>query len=107
ADDDETLEARPPRLTDLISLCRHLNAEGARYVVIGGMATIRAGFPRATGDIDLLIEVDFENQERVRRALMTDSFRPTRAPVPDEGHVREKDKLDRSFLSELLARKRR
>jgi hypothetical protein len=60
-DDDETLEARPPRLTDLIALCRDLNAEGARYVVIGGMAVIQAGFPRATGDIDLLIDVAPEN----------------------------------------------
>jgi hypothetical protein len=69
-DADETLEARPPLLTDLIALCRDLNAEGARYVVIGGMAVIQAGFPRATGDIDLLIELSAENQERVRRALM-------------------------------------
>jgi hypothetical protein len=34
------------------------------------MAVIQAGFPRATGDIDLLIDVAPENQERVRRALM-------------------------------------
>ena len=29
-------EARPPLLEDLVSLCRNLNREGARYVVIGG-----------------------------------------------------------------------
>ena len=34
------------------------------------MAVIQAGFPRATADIDLLVDVDVENQERVRRALM-------------------------------------
>lgn len=162
ADDDETLEARPPRLTDLISLCRDLNAEGARYVVIGGMAVIQAGFPRATADIDLLVDVDVENQERVRRALMKLPDRAVRdmaagdleryavVRVADEivvdlmkaacgiayeeacreidvvelggvsipfarpellfrmkDTVREKDKLDRSFLSALIRPERR
>ena len=69
-DVDEAPEARPPLLADLVALCRDLNAAGAAYVVIGGMAVIQAGFPRATGDIDLLIDVSLANQERVRRALM-------------------------------------
>ena len=64
-------EARPPLLEDLVSLCRNLNREGARYVVIGGMAVIQAGFGRATNDIDLLIDTSPDNQDRVRRALMT------------------------------------
>jgi hypothetical protein len=63
-------EARPPLLEDLVSLCRRLNEAGARYVVIGGMAVIQAGFGRATNDIDLLIDAMPENQDRVRRALM-------------------------------------
>jgi len=36
AADDGAPEARPPRLNDLVALCRRLNDEGARYVVIGG-----------------------------------------------------------------------
>jgi hypothetical protein len=47
-----------------------LNAAHAAYVVIGGMAVIQAGFPRATGDIDLLIDPAPDNQRRVREALM-------------------------------------
>ena len=39
-DADAPLEARPPLLEDLVSLCRDLNREGACYVVIGGMAVI-------------------------------------------------------------------
>ncbi len=70
-DADPAPEARPPLLEDLVSLCRSLNHEGARYVVIGGMAVIQAGFGRATNDIDLLIDIDADNQGRVRRALMT------------------------------------
>lgn len=69
-DVDPAPEARPPLLEDIVSLCRDLNREGARYVVIGGMAIIQAGFGRATNDIDLLVDASPENQERVRRALM-------------------------------------
>lgn len=62
-------EARPPRLTDLVVLCRRLNEEGARYIVIGGMAIIQAGFVRATEDIDLLVDVSRDNIAKLRRAL--------------------------------------
>ncbi len=68
--DDAAPQARPPVLSDLVGLCRRLNAAHAAYVVIGGMAVIQAGFPRATGDIDLLIDAAADNQRRVREALM-------------------------------------
>jgi hypothetical protein len=67
--DDGAPDARPPRLSDLIALCRHLNEAGARYVVIGGMAIIQAGFVRATEDIDLLVETSAANIVRLRQAL--------------------------------------
>lgn len=70
ADGGAPLEARPPSLEDLVRLCRALNREQARYVVIGGMAVIQAGFPRATLDIDLLIDASPDNIARVRRALL-------------------------------------
>ena len=68
--DDATPEARPPGLADLVSLCRSLNREGARYVVIGGMAIIQAGFVRATEDIDLLVDTSPDNVQRLKRALV-------------------------------------
>ena len=68
--DGSPLEARPPRLDDLVALCQNLNREGARYVVVGGMAIIQAGFLRATEDIDLLVDASADNLHRVRRALM-------------------------------------
>ena len=127
-DDDETREARAPRLSDLVALCRDLNTEGARYLVIGGLAVIQAGFPRATGDIDLLIDVSPDNKERVRRALMKLPDQAVRDMAPNDLEAyavvrvadefvvdlmkavkdtyREKDKLDRAFLSQLLARRR-
>ena len=60
---------RPPRETDLISLCKALNEQGARYVVVGGMAVIHHGLLRATEDIDLLLERSRENQAKVFAAL--------------------------------------
>lgn len=68
--DGQESESRPPSLTDLLKLCRSLNEAGARYIIIGGMAMVQAGFVRATEDIDLLIDSSGENLERVRRALM-------------------------------------
>lgn len=75
---------RQPEQADLVSLCRELNARGARYIVVGGMAVIQQGFVRATEDIDLLIEKSQENQQRVRAALET---------LPDKA-VREMTRTD-------------
>jgi hypothetical protein len=56
---------------DIVALCRELNKQSARYVVVGGFATIAAGFPRMTMDIDLLVAADLDNEARVYRALAT------------------------------------
>lgn len=69
--DQRELEPRPPLEADLVGLCRELNKRGARYIVIGGFAVITAGLPRVTGDIDLLVAVDPENEARVFSALST------------------------------------
>lgn len=69
-DDGQAPQARPPSVEDLIDLCRRLNQEGTRYIVIGGMAVIQAGFVRATEDIDLLVDTAPDNIACVRRALM-------------------------------------
>ncbi|MBM3889847.1 MAG: hypothetical protein FJ388_12085 [Verrucomicrobia bacterium] len=53
----------------MVLVCRHLNEQGAQYVVVGGLAIISAGMPRATGDMDLVIAADLENEARVKRAL--------------------------------------
>ncbi|MEW6062136.1 MAG: nucleotidyltransferase [Bacteroidota bacterium] len=83
-DDDEELQTRAPEPEDLIKLCRELNTAGAKYIVIGGMAIIQAGFLRATEDIDLLIDISPENQEKVRRALMTLPDQAVKDVQPDD-----------------------
>jgi hypothetical protein len=69
AENDDSLESRPPTGDDLIELCRNLNAQQAKYIIVGGFAVIQQGFTRATEDIDLLLEASQENQLRVRKAL--------------------------------------
>ena len=65
------LVPRPPAEKDLVALCRILNELGARYLVIGGYAIISAGYPRFTGDLDLLMDTAPENEAKVYRALRT------------------------------------
>ena len=62
-------QPRPPVEDDLAKVCGRLNELGARYVVVGGFAIILAGYPRTTGDVDLLIATDLANEALVYRAL--------------------------------------
>ncbi len=68
-DDGPPLDSRPPLLEDLLKICRALNEAGAKYVVVGGMAVIQAGFVRGTEGIDLLVDSSPANFERIREAL--------------------------------------
>lgn len=55
--------------TRLAQVCRLLNAEKARYVLVGAAAMQLWGTTRATRDIDVLIEPTVDNAGRVLRAL--------------------------------------
>jgi len=68
-DQDDRGYSRAPELEDLVSLCKALNAENVRYVLIGGFAVILHGFVRATKDIDLLVDASAENVRRLKRAM--------------------------------------
>lgn len=68
-DEREDLVPREPTLSDVVALCRELNARDARYVVCGGFAIRAAGYLRRTGDIDLVIDTSVENEARVYSAL--------------------------------------
>jgi hypothetical protein len=54
-----------------VELCRELHQRGAKFMVVGGVAIIRACYLRTTGDIDILIDTDLENEARVYKALAT------------------------------------
>ncbi|MGH7712074.1 MAG: DUF6036 family nucleotidyltransferase [Gemmatimonadaceae bacterium] len=55
--------------TRVARVCSRLNAEQARYVVMGATAMQLWGTTRATRDIDILIEPTVVNAKRVLRAL--------------------------------------
>jgi len=63
------LVPRPPVEEDLTALCRELNRLGANYLVVGGFAIMQAGYPRTTGDVDLVVAADLENEARVFQSL--------------------------------------
>ena len=62
--------SRSPDESDLVRLCRELNAHEVLYLVVGGFAIIQQGLARTTEDIDLLLDPSLENQTRVKRALL-------------------------------------
>jgi hypothetical protein len=53
----------------LAEVCSRLNAERARYVVVGARAGQLWGTSRATRDVDILIDPTVANARRVLRAL--------------------------------------
>ncbi len=65
----DSAESREPTVADLRDLCRNLNRNGARYVVIGGFAMAAAGYNRRTMDVDLLVDTTGDNESRVLDAV--------------------------------------
>ena len=54
---------------DFKEFLKLLNAHGVKYILVGGYAVSFHGFPRATGDMDLWVEMNDENAERISAAL--------------------------------------
>ena len=52
-----------------LNLLRLFHEEGVEYAVVGGYAVIAHGFPRTTGDLDILLHPTVPNAQRVLRAL--------------------------------------
>ncbi len=72
------------RVDRLVSVCALLNAERARYVVVGGYAVALHGVVRATKDIDILIEPSIENAHRTLAALEHLPFQVARDVNPTD-----------------------
>ena len=45
-----------------------------KYVVIGGIAAVLYGVPRATFDLDIFIESTYDNVQRLLKALLDVDF---------------------------------
>jgi hypothetical protein len=50
---------------DLIEVCRALQAQGVRYILVGGHAVRLNGIVRATEDVDILVPFDVTNGQRL------------------------------------------
>ncbi len=60
-----------------------------RYVVIGGIASILYGVPRATFDLDILIEASQENARRLLNALSEAGLGTAALTTPEDILVNE------------------
>lgn len=69
---------------DFRDLLAALLEAGARFLVVGAHAMAVHGVPRATGDLDVWIETDSDNTNRVWAALLRFG-----APMTDVGVTRE------------------
>ncbi len=61
-------------LNYLQSVFASFHSHDVRYVVIGGIAAVLHGVPRATFDLDILIEATAPNAERLLQALRQAGF---------------------------------
>src|SRR3970040_2977562 len=67
-----------------LQVCAALNAAGAKYLLIGGVACVLHGYARATTDVDILIERTRENAQRILEGLSTVGYGFAQELVPDE-----------------------
>lgn len=59
---------------DFKEFLKSLNANGVKYLLIGGYAVGYYGYPRATNDIDIFVAKDAENARRLVERLSDFGF---------------------------------
>ncbi|HEX8144975.1 MAG TPA: DUF6036 family nucleotidyltransferase [Pyrinomonadaceae bacterium] len=68
----------------LLDVFASFQKHGVRYIVIGGIAAVLHGVPRATFDLDILIEASTDNAQRLLVALTEAKFATALQITPDE-----------------------
>ena len=71
-------------LNQFLDVFSSLNSHGVKYLVIGGIAAIAHGVPRATFDLDILIEATPENARRLLEALAAARFGTSLLTTPED-----------------------
>ena len=71
-------------LNRLAGVFRSFQEHDVRYVVIGGIASVLHGVPRATFDLDILMDATRENAERLLGALRDAGFGTATMTGPDD-----------------------
>ena len=59
---------------DLREFIESLNSHGVEYLIVGAHALAFYGFPRYTGDVDVLLRPTTDNAARVEQVLVAFSF---------------------------------
>jgi len=84
-----------------------LSQAGVRYMVIGGVALGLSGYPRATLDLDLLVDFSEENLDKFLQVVNRMGYKP-RGPV-DLSLLKEKSgqkRKVRRFLVSIRSKSR-
>jgi len=63
-----------PLPEDWRAFIESLNSNGVEYVVVGAVALAHHGFPRYTGDLDVLVRNSTDNAQRLESALAEFGF---------------------------------
>jgi hypothetical protein len=63
-------------LQSLEKIVGALNGAQVRYLIVGGLAVNAHGFVRPTKDVDLVIQLDYENIQAALTALATIDYHP-------------------------------
>lgn len=71
-------------LNRLQDVFKSFQQHDVRYVVIGGIATVLHGVPRATFDLDILVEATAENTRRLLAALIDAGLGTASLTTPDD-----------------------
>lgn len=72
-----------PLSKDLREFIASLNSNAVEYLVVGAFAVAYHGYPRYTGDLDILIRPNEPNAQRLLRALAEFGFRGIGIGVED------------------------
>lgn len=83
------------RSFDPVEICAVLESEGVHFVIIGGFAALIHGSPLPTEDVDVVPARDWENLERLARALerLDAQIRTSGEPVATN--------IDAAFISNM------
>lgn len=71
-------------LNQLRDVFSSLQKHEVRYLVIGGIAAVLYGVPRATFDLDILIEATADNSRRLLDALIDSNLGTAELTTPEE-----------------------
>ena len=63
-----------PLPEDWRAFIESLNSNGVEYLVVGAVALAQHGFPRYTGDLDVLVRSSPDNAQRLEAALVDFGF---------------------------------